>query len=399
MSPFSARRGRMIGAVALASLVAAGWLLVSPGDSGGISVAADGYSRSALGHAALVRWLRELGEPVVQLRMARPIEPCGLLVFAEPRALQSDDAARIEDWIDAAGATLIVLPKRTGRADPDRADWVASVELLPPADVDAVFEEIASIVGVPVPPVVRVAAPTSWQALPAYGTPTLTGPVQLLADQGTVEPWIWCPDGVLLGAIGDLVVLADPDVLNNQGLPRGDNARIVLAALRRLRGDGTVVFDETLHGHRIEPSVWHALGTFPLVLVPIHLLLLLALVGWIAMDRFGPVQPAPRAIAAGKQFLIDNVAVLLARAGHHGHAVRRYRRLCVRRAAARLHAPPGCSFEQAVELLLRRAGAGEARQRLEAVLSEDAAMASAADAAALAGRIQRETEEIVHGRR
>ena len=46
----------------------------------------------------------------------------------------------------------------------------------------------------------------------------------------------------------NVLVLADPDLLNNQGLAKLDNARAGMAILNTLRGEGGVTFDVTLNG-------------------------------------------------------------------------------------------------------------------------------------------------------
>src|SRR5258705_10536774 len=46
-----------------------------------------------------------------------------------------------------------------------------------------------------------------------------------------------------------IVVLADPDLLNNQGVANIDNARAGLAVLNTLRGEAGLTFHATLNGY------------------------------------------------------------------------------------------------------------------------------------------------------
>jgi hypothetical protein len=211
-----------------------------------------------------------------------------------------------------------------------------------------------------------------------------------------VRPVVLCDQGVLLGAVGDIHVLSDPDVIANHGLLRGENAAFVVDTLRHLAHSGAIVFDETLHGHEIQPSIWHVMGEFPNVLVPVHLLLTMALVLWVAHGRFGPVLPAPAALGAGKEFLIRNVAALLHRGGHHGPSLRRYGRMRVRDAVEALHAPRGLSDAQCREWLLARMRDAESRDELEVLLARSASDTQAREVVATARRIRSLTREVLH---
>lgn len=394
VSPVSRRAATVLGVAMLASLAAAGWLLLSPGDNAGVpSVAADGYSVSALGHSVLLRGLRNLGEPIVQMRMARDLDPCGLLVFAEPRDVGARDEKRLEAWADAAAATMLVLPKRVAEPDPARPEWLATTGLVDVAEAAAAFRAVPGF-DAGHPEVVRIDAVQGWRSPIGLPVPTVSGPVQLLAPDDELEPWIECDDGVLLGVLRDVVVMSDPDVIANHGIHRGANAELALAVFERARGKGAIVFDETLHGVRIEPSLWHALGRFPLVLVPVHLLLLAALVAWMANGRFGAaLAPAP-ALGAGKAFLIDNVAALLRRGTSPLHALHRYRHLCVRRAAEVLHAPASSTYAQQCELVLARIRDASRRAQVARLLRDTESDVDVSQVVALARAIRVATAEV-----
>ncbi len=395
---FSRRATRALGASAVLSLLAAFYLLLFPGDGRGVrGVGAHGYSRSAIGHFGVIHLLRELGDPVLQLRMVRHLGECGLLVLAEPNELDSRDDARVTTCLQQVRAVLLVLPKRVGRVDADNENWLRSVELMPPADVEDVLTHAGDWIDEAPPALVRTATASGWQSVWNGPAPTLVGPVQLLdPDDTRIRPLVSCDQGVLLGSIGNLRVLSDPDLIANHGLPRGDNAALVVQLLRELRGAGGIVFDETLHGHEIEPSIWHAAGQFPLVLVPVHLLLLVSLALWLAYGRFGAPLPVPAAIAAGKQFLIDNTAALLRRGGHHGPSLRRYGRQRVRATAEALHAPHGLAAGPCRDWLLARVRDPARRQQLGELLERAAKDVPAREALAVARGIRILTEEILH---
>jgi len=398
VSLFSRRATRAVGGLSLLSLLAAFYLLLFPGDGQGVrGVGPHGYSRSAIGHRGLIGLLREIGEPVLQLRMARDLSECGLLVLAEPNELDGRDDRRVASWLDQVPALLLVLPKRSGRADPAAPHWLDKVELLPQADVDDVLAHVGTWLDHRPPALVRTDVAQGWGSIWNGPAPTLVEPVQLLdAGDERIRPLVFCDQGVLLGGIGNFYVLSDPDLIANHGLPRGDNAALVVSLLRALCDRGAIVFDETLHGHEIEPSIWHAAGQFPLVLVPAHLLLLVSLTLWLAYGRFGAPLPVPAAIAAGKQFLIDNTAALLRSGGHHGPSLRRYARQRVRAIAEAMQAPRGLADGPCRDWLLARVRDPAQRRRLAELLARAATDVPARDALATARGIRTLTEEILH---
>lgn len=395
---FSARSARWVAGAAVLSLLASFYLLLMPSELSRVhSVDADGYSRSAIGHSGILQLLDDLGEPVLQLRQLRDLGECGLFVIAEPGDIDEPTLHGLQGAIEQARVTLLVLPKRAGRADPEAPRWIGSDALIPLAEVGEVLrqllgDELASEVVV-----ARQDEPSGWsRAISPDVAPTLSDPVQLLAKNSSIDPLIWCEQGVLLGMVGDLFVLSDPDVVANHGLHRGDNAALVLGALRWLKADGAIVFDETSHGHRIDASIWTEAGRFPLVLVPVHLLLLLALALWTAAGRFGTPRAVPAAIEAGKRFLIENIVNLLQRGGRHGPQLRRYLRLRVRSAAERLHAPRGLSDEACRDWLLERLPADGQRDELAELLQRAPESMSPGEVLQVAGRVHEITEERPH---
>jgi len=395
---YSRRGAWLLGGVTLASLVAAAVLLMSPGSARGLPFEPHGYNRSAIGHSGLLRWLESRGERVVQRRSMRSSGDCGLLVFAEPSTDADEPGEHIAEWIDAAAETLLVLPKRRGWPDEDDPEWVRTISTIDRRAVRTVFEPFAAAVGEDVPEVVRVDRVSNWRAVDGLSAPDLTAPAQLLRPSPNLEPLIECDQGVLLGSLGGMFVLADPDLVQNHGLLRGNNADLVLAVLAHVRGDGPIVFDETLHGDGARDGIWKRAGEFPHVLVPVHLLLLTALLAWIANGRHGPALETASATGASKEFLIANIAALLRRGGHHGHAVRRYARLRVRRVADALQMPRSLPYDRARDLVLGKMDAA-VRERFEAAVRESAGQVSAVRATVLANDIRTSTEEVLHAGR
>jgi hypothetical protein len=108
-------------------------------------------------------------------------------------------------------------------------------------------------------------------------------------------------------------LLADPDLLNNQGLKNLDNARAGVAILEAASAGGsrTILFDVTLAGFE------RGRGFGKLMLQPPYLAATLCavaaglLMAFHALARFGQPRRRGRAIALGARALVDNSADLV----------------------------------------------------------------------------------------
>ncbi|MFN0060441.1 MAG: DUF4350 domain-containing protein [Planctomycetota bacterium] len=341
------------------------------------SIQSDSFSVSALGHHAFVEVLRQRSVTVIKSRAhsERKVNEQGVLVLAEPTLddAADDDLERYDEALASDLPTLVVLRKYSGeqslelenRRWIDRADWVPADATLAPLaglldDVQLVRPEL-DVIG-------------AWSTSGLSYEPTLVTP-QLIT--GSLKPIISCSAGVLLGELVDsareapLLVLADPGVIANYGIGRGENAELAIAIIDRLRGlDGNVVFDEVLHGHGHTPSVWREMFAFPMLLVTLQVLIGLAALLWSTMGRFGGLVPAPVAIAAGKEALVQNISELLLLGGHSADTARRYLRGTLRDVCEGLHLDATLA-DDALELRLaeisrvRQAEASYARMRAE----------------------------------
>ena len=317
---------------------------------------ANTFSHSALGHRALVDLLRSLGLGVAsrQSPAGGDVGPQRPLVVAEPD-LAEVSAGRLEALRREAknrGAPLVlVLPKwRAGGAQKDKPEWLATVELLAPSEVQRAVRSLGD-------PELRNVQPRQVQGAgrcsAAWGAAAASvalqvdlAPAQLLAPGGVLEPVVGCAGGLLVarrpGTASDPVIflVADPDLLNNHGLGRGENASVVVRLLTTGLGATGMVFDETIHGFNRTPGLLAEALRFPMVLGVLQSLILLGMVLWAGMGRFGKPLPPPLALAAGKEVLIDNTAKLLTGGGHAGDSLARYFRQTTRAVAAHYFLPP-----------------------------------------------------------
>lgn len=352
VSPISKPQLAFLGLMISSLLVAAMMAWLSDSRDQPSSADADTFSASALGHGALVDALKMTKLEVLISRWdtERLAANTGLLIILEPNAnrVKAEQRDRYRAMLASAPRSLVVVPRRAPAFGSSRQRWVNAVK-----DVDAqVLRATLSPLGLNDAQLV-VAAPEAvrWQAAPSLNLksikPNLIQP-RLLKDVRGIEPLIWCEQGVLFGRISlpstkrPVYVLSDPDLLANHGLHKDQNLEIALAAVDVARQEHNVILiDEITHGLEMPPSLGRLLLSFPLALITIQVGLLLFLVLWASIGRFG----APRrAFAKGEaafaeQFYIENTAELLLAGGHAAHMLERYVWMILEDAARKLNAP------------------------------------------------------------
>ena len=356
------------------------------------------YSYSAIGHRAFVETLRRLDVPVLVSRgdsVARA-DRSSLLVAAEPRT-NEDARTRLASLL-AAPNVLLVLPKRRGAPDPLRPRWVSATALLPIDDVEDVLHEAVREAEVR-----RIEGTPSWTVDAFAVQPTLTAPQ--LVTSPVIKPLIANDQGTLLGQVVGLDqrlwVLADPDLLSNHGIVRGDNATVAAAMIDRLRpAGGAVVFDETIHGFWRPPDLWRAMFGFPFVIPMLSLVAAVLVLLWGSVGRFGGAMPREPPLLPGKARLVQNTADLLVYGGHGRALLDRYMRATLRLAAARLRAPPQLTEAELVAWLDRCCAArGVSPTCSDLCRRAERAIAGAVDTPVLpvAGQLFRWKWELIHG--
>jgi hypothetical protein len=387
---------------AVATFAVSLYFMGRQGEPGTDAVGPSAYSRSAIGHAGLADMLQRLGVPVVKSRnnSADKLGNNGLLILAEPRPTAVSEPA-LRALLDAR-AVLLVLPKWTGKASEKKPGWLATAEEKPPSQAQWALNLVAGG-----GEVVRERQMPIWGTNLLERGPQLETPVQLMRS-GAMRPIVAASAGILVGELNQnrsIWVLADPDVIANHGIGRGENAALALAIINRLRGrDGAVVFDETIHGYLAQSATPLALLVqFPFVVATFMVAAALGLLLWATMARFGAPQTAPPPLSAGRQGLLQNVAQLITFAGHQQVMVRRYVQETVRETASQLHAPRGLSGEPLARWLTRVGQARGVTVDCEAVIGEveqlaDRRRSDLGPLVRIAREIHRWRREIVDGR-
>ena len=304
------------------------------------------YSTSAIGHAGFYETLRLMGRPVKRgLSDSLVLSGYnGTVLLLEPRFDQLD--GEYGDELLEAPRLLVVLPKWMGSPYWANPDWVERIGL------DAASAEKILKILDDEGDLIRRPWPDEWDQNEFDFSPGGRGEVQLMTSP-LMEPLVATHEGILLGDLSldddqRIWVLADPDVLSNQGLGLGDNAAFMISVIDELRlwdnddPQAPLIIDELIHGLTpVDDSVWTMLFRFPYVIVTILAAasaLMLVLAG---SGRFGPPLRPKADLDFGKANLIANSVRLLDFAGHHREILKNYIWMIIRLVARDLHAPRG----------------------------------------------------------
>ena len=311
------------------------------------------YSKSALGYAALYHALPRMGIPVSANTAAAGPSAGAAVVVAEPNG-DAGALGRARNELYRASAVLLILPKRTGEPDPRHRDRLRSDALLPLRHA----EDVLALVD-PTATLGRYGTTEGWNVrAPVTAAPRIAAPQ--LARTTRMQPLVQAPGGILVGEIPDnerrVIVVTDPDIFENHGIARGDNALIAASIVRSLRGTsgGLVVFDETVHGIIARPfSAMRLLFGFPFAFVTAQVALAAALLLWSGSARFGAPRPREPALPLGKRSLIESGSRLLEHAARLPFLIERYAEAVLRETAQAVNAPRGLTRDQLVAWFAR----------------------------------------------
>ncbi len=388
--------------------------------------AANSFSRSALGHRAVVELLQSLGVGAVSRRTPGTGDPGPLrpLIAAEPdpAVLASADGrlAELRREARSRGAVLVVvLPKWTGIPDPSNPSWIRSAVLMPESEAVGVLAALDE----PGFQMARLSrertqAPTPlpcsarWISSQGEDFRVELMAAQLLDPRPGLSPEVVCNGRLLVASHQseggpEIFVVSDPDLLNNHGLARGDNAGFVHALLTHRLGARGAVFDETIHGFRRTPGLLAEAFRFPLLTATLQAAVLVGILLWAGMGRFGKPRQPPGALGEGRQVLIDSTARLLTWGGHAGESLGQYFRQTVRALAAHFALPADLPEAETLDRLQRisrerRLGMDLDRLRRQADNPTSSALGSGQDAdqaLSLARDLHRWREEMMDGHR
>ncbi|MBO6892187.1 MAG: hypothetical protein JJ866_09620 [Roseibium sp.] len=223
---------------------------------------------------------------------------------------------------------------------------------------------------------------TRWMEI--YSAQTFKG--------GNCTPIIGTQDDMLLAechmdrsqADGDptVLVLADPDLLNNHGLRLGDNATVALDVLRTRAGDHNLVIDYTQSVWLRDPAnqpkrerTWSDLLRFfeqPFLTLWISAGLILALALWRAALRYGPIRSGLSGPGASKSLAIRARARLMRLSGQDGALASEYASARIAAKAEALFGAAHARYYSSEDEFLKYADRRhpDEAERLRAILNE-----------------------------
>jgi hypothetical protein len=286
-------------------------------------------SRCAIGFAGLESVVRDDGVPL-KVNRAKVLPPQSTgLVIATPEPGGGADVGALE----FKGTILVILPKWVAAPDPSHISWGLKEGPLPLGAMPS--KDLLDVIKV-----ARRSGTARPRLTGAAGSPfeglTLTpGPIDQLQ---TLSANGWTP--VLTDETGKAViaqaqsspiyVLADPDLLNTQGLANLDTFGAGTSIVRALRGgDGPVIFDLSLDGYANDRNALQLMFKPPFLAVTLC------------------------AIALGKEALTDNSAQLIRLAKREPRMAPAYAALTRKAAARAVGAPRELTGDGLIDFLDR----------------------------------------------
>ncbi|MEP9357139.1 hypothetical protein [Sphingomonas sp. KR3-1] len=297
---------------------------------------------SAVGFAGAAELVRRVHGSATMIRREADLGTHDTLVVTLSPGTDPDALKKLLDR-RVSQPTILVLPKWLTFPRRDKPGWVTSFGTLPAEMVEKQLTKLTLVKITDNGPGLR----------------TITGgelePVYADTEDGDSEQIFTDPDGRLLVAWmkkRPLLIVADPDLLDNQGLKTLEGAERAMQILGAFEGRA-IAFDLTLHGFGRNPNLLKLAFEAPFLPLTLCLLLAALLAGWHAMLRFGPPLPEARAVAFGKRAIVENGAALLRLARRRHRTGDRYAAL-IREVAASATGAPASLPPEALDRYLDR---------------------------------------------
>jgi len=353
-SPFSARAMLWVAAAGITAFAAL--LLLSayaPDLRNGRNGGAHALSTSAVGFQGLVELIDALPWDISSYYVRDESWQDTPLLILTPEAWTDPDEIAKRVAARAGYPTLIVLPKWFVRPMRGKSAWVEQIGPLPAPAIERLIRQV---------PRFAVSRSAGGQLRAVNGLPAAAAvgaPAQLQTISGrNLRPLLVDGEGrAVLAQVGDrdLYILADPDLIDNQGLRSADVARAAIVMLGWLNSTGadTIDFDLGLNGFGTSPSLLKLAFEPPFLALTLCLLGAALLAGIQGLFRFGPPLREEREIAFGKRALVDNSAGLLKLARREHRTGGRYAAL-TRDAVAHATGAPVQAGEAEIDAYLDR---------------------------------------------
>lgn len=370
-SPFNPRTIGIVLTIAIVSLgavlVLSGW---APDLKSKNKAGPHPYSTSAIGYNGFVRMLEDQGHIVEISRLEGTLTDYhhNLLIVTLPSHPSSEKL----EGLSQSGPSLIVLPKWDGFRSLTNKKEQQHTKLTSKTNVSRILKNMGLDATIS-----RTAPSDTFSTQFGDMSLKLDKVGQLISSDDLIKI-AGNGDDILLGKLEDedVYILSDPDLLNTFGLSNKNNAKFSSKLIYDLLEypDQAVTFDATIHGFTRSENLLKMMFDIPFIGATLIALFSMLLLGWSAFSRFGPANRSHRAIALGKQALIDNSANLVEVTGRHLIFAPRYLTLAKRRLAKEVGAPRSLTDTQLTELYDRlgpETQTGKLFSELEATLLKD----------------------------
>ena len=304
-------------------------------------------STGLTGFSGLYKLLEEAEHAPSLSRSEAGYDDYGLLVLTPPHFSDGEEIAAIIEERRYIAPTMLVLPKWYAMPIPDGVEvetkdgWVVlGGSQIPQWFADLGLSDNVELVQ---------GATRGWNGMGLRGSLPEPNTVQALKEQenlpGQLQPLVVDSEGDMLAGITyfdddawPLVVVIEPDLLNNYGMADETRARLAHALIHEASDgeDLPEVFDLTLSGLGSSANLLTLAFTPPFLAATLCLLLAALVIAWRGFRRFGPPRAEAPAMAQGKQQLALNGAALIGRVRRWHLLAEPYAALITARIAAKL---------------------------------------------------------------
>jgi hypothetical protein len=279
--------------------------------------ASHGLSKSSIGYAGMVTYLRGLRFPTrLERSRLNPDLNRTVLVMTPPVDISAEEIASYPH----TDPLVLILPKWQATGSRKGRGWVVVDSILLDDTVSALIPEAWQGSGF------RLASATGSKSFDLTYQSYVYNVAEKFGRSAQIErpraiygdDWFTVvagPDGGALIAKNknrNVYVVADPDLMNNAGIANVNQARLLAYFFNDIGiEDKQIVFDLTLNGMERQPNLIRLLYEPPFLGASLCLMLGFILIAAQALVRFQPARDPTRAFVMGKTALADNTAGLI----------------------------------------------------------------------------------------